>query len=407
MAEIAGKTGGIYLQRLWCLNFTSSQYVTVSDHADLDFGSGESFTVETWFFSSADGKLFEKRNGSNEGWTIEISSDKVVFTVKDDEGTPNTASITSTTSVNDSAWHHLVAFRDRDVDNKLYLYLDGSSDATGVADTTVDLSNANDLLFGGGGGSGGFTGKIGETRILSTYQTAAQVTASYNSGNGVFHDTDSNTAALWHVNEGTGSSIYDRNLTHTGTITNATWVAHTDSVSGEAVGTGDGSDVTWSLANSNVDNVVVYLDAVQQDNYEFWVAVDGEITFRTAPGAGVAITADYDFGIVSECGGFFNWSLDKVGDALDITDFNSAGAREYLFCLQGWTATAERHWIHEGFVWNLGSKAIIRLYVDEANNKRHEGWAQIVGINPTVPVDAIVNEPLTFQGTGFLSYETT
>lgn len=61
-------------------------------------------------------------------------------------------------------------------------------------------------------------------------------------------------------------------------------------VTAETVGTGDGSDATWSLLHTPITgSLVVMLDGVATTNYTLNGA---EITFTTAPGLGVVITAD-------------------------------------------------------------------------------------------------------------------
>ncbi|MDQ0285585.1 flagellar hook protein FlgE [Desulfofundulus luciae] len=65
-------------------------------------------------------------------------------------------------------------------------------------------------------------------------------------------------------------------------------------VTGKAIGTGDGSTTTFSLGYSPVvdGSVKVYLNGTPTTDFSVNNAT-GEITFNTAPGAGVNITADY------------------------------------------------------------------------------------------------------------------
>jgi len=65
-------------------------------------------------------------------------------------------------------------------------------------------------------------------------------------------------------------------------------------VTGESVGTGDGSTVTFSLANEATFDVVGKVDGVAKG----LVSVnnrDGTMTFETAPASGTSITADYKY----------------------------------------------------------------------------------------------------------------
>jgi len=56
----------------------------------------------------------------------------------------------------------------------------------------------------------------------------------------------------------------------------------------------------------------------------------------------------------------------------------------------------------------IGVTKIIKLFLDSSSDPqlRYEGWAIVTGLNPSVGVDTIINESLTFQGTGQLSYES-
>jgi len=180
-------------------------------------------------------------------------------------------------------------------------------------------------------------------------------------------------------------------------------------ITGEALGTGD--ETVFNTANVNVDedSVVVYMDAAALSRDLYTVAVDGTITFAAAPGAGGnAITGDYDYYTVSEVAGFYDWHLTNEAAVLETTDFQSSGLRTYISSLTGWSATAAKHWLSATFIAACppGTKLIVKLYADEGNTKRYEGWGIISGVNTDVAVDAVIEEPITIQGTGLLSFET-
>ena len=75
----------------------------------------------------------------------------------------------------------------------------------------------------------------------------------------------------------------------------------TTAVTAEAVGTGDGAATVFTLANNPVltNSETVYLDGASQTRgVNYTINFDtGAITFTAAPGAGVAVTADYTHGI--------------------------------------------------------------------------------------------------------------
>lgn len=128
--------------------------------------------------------------------------------------------------------------------------------------------------------------------------------------------------------------------------------------------------------------------------------------------------AGTDSGIIKQYGGFFNWTADHTCDVVDTTDFEDSGHRSYLAALDGWTATAERHWVDSGMKQYVGSsRMIMKFYADDDSaskgigsasdtGSRYEGYGIVVGLSPTVAVDTLVNESLSFQGTGQLTYES-
>lgn len=121
-------------------------------------------------------------------------------------------------------------------------------------------------------------------------------------------------------------------------------------------------------------------------------------------------------GIVKQYGGFFNWAIDDTADVVETTDFQDSGTKTFLATLDGWTGTAERHWINKKMLAKLGSEVIAKFYVDDDDSdkgvgsasdtgSRYEGYCHIVGLSPTLAVDSLLNESLSFQGTGQLVYE--
>lgn len=123
-------------------------------------------------------------------------------------------------------------------------------------------------------------------------------------------------------------------------------------------------------------------------------------------------------GVIKQYGGFFNWSIDDTMDVQETTDFDDSGHRTYVATLDGWTASAERHWIDSGLKAMMGSdtKIIAKFYAWDSDTdkgtasasdigKRYEGYCRLAGLSPSAAVDTLVNESLSFQGTGQLSYE--
>lgn len=205
--------------------------------------------------------------------------------------------------------------------------------------------------------------------------------------------TSGSTEPTWPTTE--GDTVSD------GTVV---WTCHDNTIALNASGVG-------STANANV-----WINALYEDNggekgaeispSKYTWTVKGQIT--CADYANQTVHVDYTYYTVSQVGGFFNWGLSHVVDVLETTDFADSGNRTYIAALKGWTGSAERHWLSDEAVdsW-LGTKIIVKFYVDVSNSLRYEGWAYVTGISVDTPVDALVNEPIEFQGTKILSLETT
>lgn len=114
--------------------------------------------------------------------------------------------------------------------------------------------------------------------------------------------------------------------------------------------------------------------------------------------------------------GFFNWALSYTGDVLETTDFDdSTGGRTYIAGLTGWTATAEKHFlsdVRETEDWT-GTAVEIRLFtkyvaVSTASNfsQYWKGDTVVTGFDITTPVDALINQSISFQGDKALVLKT-
>jgi len=112
--------------------------------------------------------------------------------------------------------------------------------------------------------------------------------------------------------------------------------------------------------------------------------------------------------------GFYNWSMDYTGEALQTTDFADSGWRTYIPGLKSFTATCEKYWDTTGNenAWP-GTTKLVRFFerYDSApattNAYYFEGSVVITGISPTAAVDGgPVTQTMTLQGTGSLSQNT-
>jgi len=148
-----------------------------------------------------------------------------------DSGSLTTVHSSSTYEINN--WHHVVLTIGSDQDG--VLYVNGSSAATfsgALNSGGLDMFSIAVDYDSSGGTAGNlsqyFDGKIDEVAVWNDELSAADVTALYNSGNGLKASADSgnydNSGDLigyWKFNEGTGSTLTDSTSnSNNGTLTN-------------------------------------------------------------------------------------------------------------------------------------------------------------------------------------------
>jgi len=114
--------------------------------------------------------------------------------------------------------------------------------------------------------------------------------------------------------------------------------------------------------------------------------------------------------------GFYNWTLSYTGDVLDTTDFDdSSGGRSYIPGLTSWTVTADKHFLttnNEVDDW-VGQTCEIRLFINyvatpsaSSPSQYWKGDTIVTGLDETTPVDALVDQSISFQGDKALTLKT-
>ena len=173
----------------------------------------------------------------------------------------------------------------------------------------------------------------------------------------------------------------------------------------------DSSHTRYRIINTNKrywdknSPVLVYVnDALVSNGFEI-EHCGGVVVFAAALTADDTVTVSGISVSISQRGGFFNWSLELKGDTSDITTFDSAGWKENLPTVKGFTASADSYWGDSEFASALGKEVIIALFVDNsASKKRYEGYAAISSDSIETAADDIINETIEFEGTGRLYY---
>jgi len=215
----------------------SGDSVTISEDASL---VSTAFTYQAWIKPAQENpggahlRVLSRGNDSGSQNRLIISHDPNetlqfgLFSDGSNGGRSETINTTATLST--TAWTHVVVTFGTNGVGKIYL--------NGSADSTFDLTeddashvDSGGLRIGSDGGSSDFNGKIDEVAFWDEALTDAEVTALYNSGNGL--DADSNSGnytsvsglnGYWKMSEQTGSSVADSSTqNNTGTVSNASW----------------------------------------------------------------------------------------------------------------------------------------------------------------------------------------
>jgi hypothetical protein len=408
MAVIGGHNGAFYSQKRSCHDQSNNGAdCVISDPSggELDFSDTDDFSIEIWFNAAGAKELIRKRTGTAAGYLLEVDgSGNLKFTIEDTSA--NEVSITGGSTVNDSKWYHVIAVRDHSSNDKLYLYLDGSSDATAVTDTTTaTLATASNLTIGEQSATDAY---IGAVRIYAVAISASQ--ASSLAGGSIIRELRAALRGSWPFIEGTGSTVHDDTSYGNNGAALDSWSTLTyDSIASETPsGTIDGSNTVFTLANANVlqSGMTVTVDGSPLTDKDYQLSPKGVITCATAPSASISV--DYRHcKMTLEVGGFHNWTVAIEADEQDITDFASAEWGEYQTGLARWTASCENYWYNAGYAYDLGSKLIFIFYHDETNSKSLQGWGYITGVAPNIAPAEVISDTLTVRGDDLIGVETS
>ncbi|MFH1656898.1 MAG: LamG domain-containing protein, partial [bacterium] len=182
-----------------------NDYVDCGNDSNLNFGT-DSFTIEFWIKTEELTPwviILNKGGLSSEDWysIYADESNRLIFHIKDGY---NDSIIFSTTPINDTQWHHIVALRTPD---NVSIYTDkiseGTQDAVFVGG---NIDNIDNLVIGGlPEWATYFNGSIDDVRIYNRALSPAEVTEHYN---GIFSD-ETGLAGLWHFDEGSGDTTAD------------------------------------------------------------------------------------------------------------------------------------------------------------------------------------------------------
>jgi hypothetical protein len=116
------------------------------------------------------------------------------------------------TPINDDQWHHVAMTLD--ANGNCVIWHDGQNvgSATGVSITP----SYHDLLIGGVGWYGGYSGSDNTILDEVRFSSVIRYTSSFTPATSFTVDSD--TVAYWKCNEGDGTTLHDATSNHDGTL---------------------------------------------------------------------------------------------------------------------------------------------------------------------------------------------
>jgi hypothetical protein len=205
-------------------------YMSVADHPDLDFGSGQNKTVTCWIKTTTNTgtpRIFAKRAGTSgngyEFWTGNGSNAGKFAMNMSGTGSPNNISTAgySSSSIADATWHHVALVLDATSSRTVYGYLDGVLVNTGKTFTssTSDFSNALNFIVGATSDTNKsfkWAGQVDNVRIWNLAMTPTELQADMST---VISGPTANLLGAWDFENVSGTTVPDvSGNNHPGTL---------------------------------------------------------------------------------------------------------------------------------------------------------------------------------------------
>ena len=182
----------------------SSQYAEVADSTGSPYDLTGSLTLEAWVkpadACAGSGAVISK----NISYMMYCQAGKWMYMVLAN-GTSGSGAATSI-SVEANEWHH-IAYTKSAASGNLLVYYDGYLVQTIASGVTSMTPNNNVFRIGQYTGSYTFNGQIDEVRVYNSQRSQAQIITDMKTYGSI---TDSDLVAYYDFNEGTGSTLYNR-----------------------------------------------------------------------------------------------------------------------------------------------------------------------------------------------------
>lgn len=172
----------------YALNFDGiNKHVQISRNSGLDFGANQAFSASFWTKWAGNPSVNQglmRSQVDTPFWNLERrwSTDLLRFET-------DAVQIESTTDLKDSAWHHILAWRDSS--GNLFLDVDGISEGTPTGTDSTTLVSSTDLFLAQkGDNSAYFGGLIDDLRLYSRALNVAERMDTYKNPNAMFQFRD-------------------------------------------------------------------------------------------------------------------------------------------------------------------------------------------------------------------------
>ena len=255
-------------------------YVEVADKPEWDFGNND-FTVEVWFNSkeipSSGGDAVVGHTGSNvnqRGWDLNLrNTGSIMFLASSDGTSWGFNELGSSTICQVNTWYHAAVTRDG---NEWKLYLNGILEDTNSTPFTINNPSVP-LKIGANGIPEYFNGTIDEVKIWNRSLSAEEIWHEYKGRSGIYtnwttrtepYACDDYTVALYHFDEGSGTTTTDVCQGNDGTFYNATNVNWVKGKFGKAIRC-NGINNTVLIENSDSESSLLNLE--DELSLELWV----------------------------------------------------------------------------------------------------------------------------------------
>lgn len=205
-----------------CLKFDgSTNYVNAGTGASLNMGTSD-ITIEMWVKRLAYGaiqRLFIKRQSSAPNAWYDLyfdAGDHVVGSIAVSQPSPTYSSFSSTSTIVDANWHHVVAVFNRASNGQIYIDGVANGSPGSISANSGSISNTGTVFIGAYGVDSGppaaqyFNGLIDDVKVFNYARTPAQIAWDYNRGKPV---------GWWRFDECQGTVANDSSgNNYTGTI---------------------------------------------------------------------------------------------------------------------------------------------------------------------------------------------